>query len=83
MCCSEHPESIHGGAEVGALSRAKHVLSYLRGIMEYVQRYIRDGQVKLQGYLDTDWDSSATNMKISLGIFFSLRSVMISWFRRK
>jgi hypothetical protein len=33
---------------------AKHVLMYLRGIMEYGPRYLGDGEVKLQGYSNFD-----------------------------
>ena len=33
----------------------KHVLKYIRGTMEYSLRYLRDGEVKLYGYLDLDW----------------------------
>jgi hypothetical protein len=32
----------------------KHVLRYLRGMMEYGLRYLRDGEVKMQGYSDLD-----------------------------
>lgn len=33
---------------------AKHVLRYIRGIVEYGLRYVRIGRVELQGYIDSD-----------------------------
>jgi hypothetical protein len=61
----------------------KHVLRYLRGIVEYGLRYLGDGEVKLQGYSDSDWVGSATDRKSTSGCCFSLGSMMISWFNRK
>jgi hypothetical protein len=61
----------------------KHVLRYLRGTMEYGLRYLGDGEVKLQGYTDSDWAGSATDRKSTSGCCFSLGSTMISWFSRK
>jgi hypothetical protein len=61
----------------------KHVLRYLRGTMEYGLRYLGDGEVKLQGYTDSDWAGSATDRKSTSGCCFSLGSTMISWFNKK
>jgi hypothetical protein len=61
----------------------KHVLRYLRGTLEYGLRYLGDGEVKLQGYTNSDWEGSATDRKSTLGCFFSLGSMMISWFNKK
>jgi hypothetical protein len=61
----------------------KYVLKYLRGTVEYGLRYLGDDKVKLQGYTDSDWASSATNKKSTSGCFFSLGLAMISWFSRK
>ena len=46
--------------------------------MEYGLRYPRDGEVKLQGYTNSDWVGSATNKKSTSGCYFSLGSLMIS-----
>jgi hypothetical protein len=51
---------------------AKHVLRYLRGTMEYGLRYLGNGKVKLQGYIDLDWVGSATDRKSTRGCWFSL-----------
>jgi hypothetical protein len=61
----------------------KHVLRYLRGIMEYGLRYLGDGEVKLQGYTDSDCVGIASYMKNTLGCSFILGSTMISLFGGK
>jgi hypothetical protein len=61
----------------------KHVLRYLRGTMEYCLRYLGGGEVKLQGYSDLDWESGVVDRKSTLGCFFSLGSMMVSWFNKK
>ena len=60
----------------------KH-LKYLRGIVEYGLRYIGDGEVKLHGCTNLDWPGSASERKSTLGCFFNLGSMIISWFNRK
>jgi hypothetical protein len=62
---------------------AKQVLRYLRGIVEYGLRYLGDGELKLQGYTNSYWASSAIDRKSNSWCCFSLGSVMISWFSRK
>jgi hypothetical protein len=37
---------------------AKHVLRYLHGTIGYGLRYVLDGDVKLQGYRNSDWAGS-------------------------
>jgi hypothetical protein len=61
----------------------QHVLRYLRGTMEYGLRYLGDGEMKLQGYTDSNWASSAADRKSTLGCCFSLGSAMISQFSKK
>ena len=61
----------------------KHVLRYLRGTIGYGLRYVSDEEVKLHGYIDSDWVGSAVDRKSTLGFWFSLGSGMISWFCRK
>jgi hypothetical protein len=61
---------------------AKHVLRYLKGIVEYVPRYLGDGEMKLQGYY-SDWAGSIADRKSTSRCCFSLCSTMISWFSRK
>jgi hypothetical protein len=61
----------------------KHVLRYLRGTIGYGLRYVSGGEVRLQGYTDSDWAGSAVDRKSTSGCCFSLGSTMISWFSRK
>jgi hypothetical protein len=51
--------------------------------MEYGLRYLGDGEVKLQGYTDSDWIGSAIYKKSTSRCCFSLGVVMISRFSRK
>jgi hypothetical protein len=62
---------------------AKHVLRYLCGTVGYGLRYVSGGEVRLQGYTDSDWAGSAVDRKSTSGCCFSLGSTMISWFSRK
>jgi hypothetical protein len=65
------------------LVETKHVLRYLHGTVGYGLRYVSDGEVKLQGYIDSDWARSAVDQKSTSGCCFSLGSGMISWLSRK
>ena len=62
---------------------AKHVLRYLHGTVGYGLRYVSGEEVKLQGYLDSNWAGSVVDKKSTLGCCFNLGSMMISWFSRK
>jgi hypothetical protein len=62
---------------------AKHMLRYLRGTVGYGLRYVLGGDVKLQGYTNSDWTWSAVDRKSTSGCCFSLGSDMISWLSRK
>jgi hypothetical protein len=61
----------------------KHVLRYLHGTVGYGFRYVSDGEVKLQGYTDSEWEGSAVDQKSTSGCCLSLGSCMISWLSRK
>ena len=61
---------------------AKHVLRYLHGTIGYGLRYV-SGEVRLQGYTDSDLEGSAVDRKSTSERCFSLGSAMISWFSRK
>jgi hypothetical protein len=62
---------------------AKHMLRYLQGMVGYGLRYVSGGDVKLQGYTDSDWAGSAVDRKSASGCCFSLGSGMISWLSKK
>jgi hypothetical protein len=48
------------------LITTKHVLRYLRGIVEYVLIYLGGDGVELQGYTDSDWEGNAVDRKSTL-----------------
>jgi hypothetical protein len=62
---------------------AKHMLRYLDGTIGYGLRYVSDGDVKLQGYTNSDWAGSVVDGKSTSGCCFNLGSSMISWLSRK
>jgi hypothetical protein len=61
----------------------KHMLRYLHGMVGYGLRYVSSGDVKLQGYTDSDGTGSAVDRKNTSRCCFSLGSGMISWLSRK
>jgi hypothetical protein len=65
------------------LVAAKHVMRYLKGMLDYGLCYIGDHDFRLYGYTDSDWARSASDRKSTLGCCFSLGSAMTSWKRRK
>ena len=38
---------------------AKHILRYLRGIVDYGLKYESNQKIKLEGYVDSDWVDNA------------------------
>ena len=62
---------------------AKHILRYLRGIVDYGLKYDADQKINLEGYVDSDWEGSAIDRKSTLGCCFSMGSGVISWFSMK
>jgi hypothetical protein len=56
---------------------SNHVLSYLHGTIGYGLKYVSGGEVRLQGYIDSDWARSAVDRLSTLGCCFGLRLVMI------
>ena len=65
------------------LIAAKHILRYLRGIVDYGIKYDMNQKINLEGYVDLYWEGSAIDRKSTLGCCFSMGSGVISWFRRK
>ena len=59
---------------------AKHVVRYLKGIVEYGLKYDMNQKTNLHSYVYSDWKRCATERNTTLGCFFSLRSSMIYWF---
>jgi hypothetical protein len=61
----------------------KHMLRYLCGTIGYGLKYVSGGDVKLQGYTNSDWIGSVVDQKSTSRCCVSLGSSMISWLRRK
>jgi hypothetical protein len=61
----------------------KHVMKYLKGILDYGLKYVVDNEISPLGYSDSNWSSSVENWKSTLGCCFTLRSGMISWISKK
>jgi hypothetical protein len=58
---------------------AKHVMRYLKGIVDCGLSYDGDHDFRLSGYIDSDWAGSVSDRKSTSGCCFSLGSTMISW----
>ena len=54
-----------------------------RGTTDYGLKYDANQKINLEGYVDSDWASSAIDRKSTLGCCFSMGSGVISWFNRK
>jgi hypothetical protein len=61
----------------------KHVMRYLKGMLDYGLYYSGHHAFGLYGYTDSDWVGSDSDRKITSGCCFSLGSAMTSWKRRK
>jgi hypothetical protein len=61
----------------------KHILRYLRGMLNFGLRYASNNDVHLHGFTNLDWVWSVDDRNSTFGICFSLGSAMISCDRRK
>ena len=67
-----------------AVNTLKHVhLMVAKGTVEYGLKYDANQKINLEGYVDSDWASSAMDRKRNSGCCFSMASGVISWFSRK
>jgi hypothetical protein len=65
------------------LIATKHVMRYLKGIIDYGLRYASDREISLHGFADSDWIGSVAEQKSTSGCCFGMGSTMISWFSKK
>ena len=61
------------------LIAAKHVMRYLKGIIDFDLYYDGSHEYRLYGYMDADWAGSVSDRKSTSGGCYSLGSAMISW----
>ena len=57
---------------------AKHILRYLRAIVDYGLKYEANQKINLEGYVDSDWTGSAIDRNRTSGCYFSMGSSVIS-----
>ena len=62
------------------LIAAKHIMRYLKSTTEYGLKYDTNQNINLEGYVDSDWESSAIDRKSTSRCYFSMISGVISWF---
>ena len=60
------------------LIAAKHILRYLKGIVDYGLKYEANQKINLEGYIDLDWVDSSIDRERTLGCCFNMRSGVIS-----
>ena len=65
------------------LVATKHVLRYLKRVVDYGLKYEVNQMTDLEGYVDSNWVGNSIDRKSTLGSCFSMRSGVISWFSRK
>ena len=63
----KHPRHVH-------LIVVKHILRYLRGIVDYGLKYEVNQKINLEGYVDSDWVGNAIDRKRTSGCCFSMGS---------
>jgi hypothetical protein len=76
MFCGEHIEKYMVESRVVHLIETKHVMMYLKCIIDYGLKYASDHDIILQGFTDSCWASSVADQKITYGCCFSLGSTM-------
>jgi hypothetical protein len=60
------------------LVAAKHVMRYLKGMLEYGLCYTGDRDFRMVGYNDSDWVGSVSYRNITSGCCFNMGSTMTS-----
>ena len=59
MLRCEHLDPVLDRSKNVHLIAAKHILRYLRGIVDYGLKYEVNQKINLEGYVDSDWVGSA------------------------
>ena len=65
------------------LIAAKHVMRYLKCMIDVGLYYVRDHDYRLYGYMDSYWAGSVADRKSTSGGCYCLGSSIISWFNKK
>ena len=62
---------------------AKHVMRYLKGMIDFGLYYDGDHDYRLYVYIDAYWVGSTSDRKRTSSGYYCMGSTMISWFSRK
>ena len=65
------------------LIATNHILSYLKGTVDYGLKYEVNQKIKLEGYVYSDWEGSSIDRKNTSGCCFSMGLGVIFWFSKK
>lgn len=61
----------------------KNVLRYLQGTVDYGIIYTNSSNVRLAGFVDSDWTENVDDRRSIIGYAFSVRSKVITWSSKK
>ena len=61
----------------------KIIFRYLKGTLDFGLWYSRSKDFTLTTYIDTDWEESIDDKKITSGGEFFLGNYLVSWLRKK
>ena len=62
---------------------AKHILRYLKGTVDYGNKYDANQKINLEVYVDSEWVGSAIDRKRTSRCCFNMGSGVIFWFSKK
>ena len=62
---------------------ANHILTYLRGTIDYGLKYEVNQKINMECYVDSDWVGNAIDRNRNSGCCFSMGSCVITWFSMK
>ena len=84
MCFAVNSSSQYvGNPRCVHLVVAKHVMRYLKRMIDLGLYYGRDHDYNLHGYMDSYWEGSTIDRKSTSSRCYCLGSAMISWFNKK
>jgi len=61
----------------------KHIMRYLRGMLNFGLVYSRDGSIDCTGCSDADWAGDTDDQKSTSGYLFQISGAAVSWRSKK
>jgi hypothetical protein len=83
MLCNECTQLVYESAKTDTLDSNKACVEICTRQVGYGMRYASSVDMRLQGYVHTDWAGSAVNRKSTSYYCFTLGYAMVSWCSRK